>query len=151
MKELVKANSSDNGRFDFRNKIKFVLERDDLEQSVVTLDKSTQMLRRLRLSGQLINDGAMQPNSRVIARFAVFIQEVRDHANMLCSALSRGWAHGCHPEHTTKLYLDSRHALLQRKRLPIAFKITFGPNPIYATEILVLDEGQDTDLFSHPG
>ena len=62
-------------------------------------------------------------SSRTTAKLAGFLQNVRKHANSLYSAISSGWAAGCHAEHRTRLYLENRSAPLQKERSNVTFKL----------------------------
>lgn len=123
LEELIKANSKPNGNFDLRGKIKFSMKKEELEQKIAELDKSTIMLERLRLSGSLMHDENINSSSRTITKLAGFLHSIRKHANSLYSAISSGWAAGCHAEHRIRLYLENRSAPLQKERSIITFKL----------------------------
>ena len=82
------------------------------------------MLRKLRIAGSSRHEVAVSSKSRTIKKFAAFLQKARSQAMCLYSAISSGWAPGCHPEHIVGLFLDGRHAPLQKKRLRIGFYIS---------------------------
>ena len=104
-------------------KIKFALGKDELVHRIRDLEKSTEMLSRLRVASASINEASIQSTSRTVERFALFLQKARNHAISLYSAISTGWMTGCHPEHKVGLFLESRSAPLHRKRNPIKFHV----------------------------
>lgn len=66
---------------------------------------------------------------------------------------------GCHTEHETRLFLQSRSALMERKRkqvalkkTPVAFTVAFLPSDnqlkptvSYKADVKVLEEGMEND------
>lgn len=88
----------------------------------------------------------LQSTSRMIAKFASALNAVRSYADRLYSAISAGYNVDCHPEHETRLFLQSRSALMEKKTT-VAFTMAFSPSntgqnpiPCYQTDIKVLEE-----------
>jgi len=109
-----------------RRRIKFSLQKDELDQRISELDYSTKMLGRLRLSGVLMHEDSIQSSSRTIAKLAAFLQKIQGHAASLHSAISASWAVGCHTEHWTNLYLENRSAPLMREKPRVTFMLDVG-------------------------
>ena len=110
-------------------KVKFALGKDELVQRIRDLERSTEILSKLRIASVSINEASIQSTSRTIGKFTVFLQKARDHAINLYSAISVGWTTACHPEHRLGLYLESRSAILRRKRSPIVFRVALESVP----------------------
>lgn len=71
----------------------------------------------------LLHDNGIQSSSRSIARFANFLHRIQRHANSLYGAIAQRLACRCHYEHGTKFYLEGHSGVLQKKSLPINFKL----------------------------
>lgn len=122
----IKAHTSHDGKLDLRRRIKFSIQKDELDQRISELDNSTKMLSRLRLSGALMHEENVQSSSRTITKLAAFLHKIQGHAASLHSAISSSWALGCHPEHRTNLYLENRSATLTREKPQVTFKLDVG-------------------------
>lgn len=120
---MVRANESNEGRYQFRKRIKFSLKKDELERRINGLIESTNTLRRLRETSASLYDNSTQSSSRTIAKFAIFLQGIQGHARTLYGAMASRLAVGCHREHGTKLYLDGQSSVLQKRSLPINFQL----------------------------
>jgi hypothetical protein len=76
--------------------------------------------------------------SRTIAKFASVLNGVQNYAQRLYSAISSGCTDGCHLEHETRLYLQTRSSEMNTKhqkpqnlkQTPLSFLITFSPRPV---------------------
>ena len=124
LKELLRANESKGGRYQFRKRIKFSLRKDELERRIIELTESTNSLRRLRETSASLYDNATQSSSRTITKLAGSLQGIQRHAESLYGAIAQKLSCGCHHEHGTKFYLESRSAVLQKGSLPIDFNLT---------------------------
>ena len=123
LKEVLRANKSKEGKYQFRKRIKFSLRKDELERRINELMESTNSLRRLRETSASLYDNSTQSSSRTIAKFAIFLQGIQRHARSLYGAMAQMLAVGCHHEHGTKLYLEGQSAVLQKRSLPVNFKL----------------------------
>ena len=123
LQEVVRANESKGGKYEFRKRIKFSLRKDELERRISELIRSTDSLRRLRETSALLYDTSTQSSSRTITKFATFLQVIQRHAQSLYGAIAQRLAWGCHHEHGAKFYLEGRSAMLLKKALPIDFKL----------------------------
>ena len=108
---------------EFSKRVKFSLNKEELEELIIKLDQSSKMLTRFRSRAAEIHQGYIQSSSRTIAKLASVLSRVQTHVNCLYSAVSRRWMSGCHPEHNVRLYLDSHSAPLQKKRSSVAFRL----------------------------
>ena len=123
LKELLRANESKEGKYEFRKRIKFSLKKDELDRRITEIIESTNSLKRLRETSASLHDNGIQSSSRTIAKFAYFLQRIQGHANSLYVALAQKLASGCHHQHGTRFYLEGQSAILQKKPLPINFKL----------------------------
>ena len=123
LQEVVRANESKGGRYEFRRRIKFSLRKDELERRISELIRSTDSLRRLRETSASLHDNSTQSSSRTITKFALFLQGIQRHAQSLYGAIAQRRAWGCHHEHGAKFYLEGRSAILLKRALPFNFKL----------------------------
>lgn len=123
LKEVLRANESKEGKYEFKKRIKFSLGKEELQKRISEFIEATNTLRRLREISASLHDNSVQSSSRTVAKFAVFLQRIQRHANSLYGAIAPRLASGCHYEHGTKLYLEGHSAVLQKKSLPIHFKL----------------------------
>lgn len=123
LKEVLRANEHKGGKYEFKKRIKFSLNKDELDRRIKELIEATNTLTRLREISTLLNENGVQSSSRSTAKFAVFLQRIQRHANSLYGAMAQRLASGCHYEHRTNFYLEGRSAVLQKKPLPINFKL----------------------------
>lgn len=123
LKQVLRANERKGGKYDFKKRIKFSLHKDELDRRIKDLIEATNALARLREISALLHENGVQSSSRSSAKFAVFLQRIRRHANSLYGAMAQRLASGCHYEHLTKLYLEGWSEVLQKKPLPIKFKL----------------------------
>lgn len=119
----MKANESRGGRYEFKRRIKFSLRKDELEQRITELIKSTDSLRRLRETSASLYDNSTQSSSRTITKFATFLQRIQRHAESLYGAIAQRLAWECHHEHWANFYLEGRSAILLKGALPLNFKL----------------------------
>lgn len=145
-----------NGKYELTKKIKFSLQKDDLEKRIRDLNDSTVMLRRIRESSTLKTEVTLQSTSRTITKFTSALSTVQNYAHRLYSAISAGYVMDCHPEHETRLFLQSRSALIENKtraslmKTTVSFTMAFSPNDIapglrsfYKTDVKVLEEEEE--------
>lgn len=133
LKELLKANSlSANGKYEFRSRIKFVLKDDELKQRVNDLRETTDTLTKLRHLGTSLNHHEILSEQRIVGKFAVFLQRVQRHADVLYSAMSQRLISGCHHEHETRLYLENRSDAWHKRRVSIHFDLILGSPAVLA-------------------
>lgn len=123
LKELLEANKSKEGKYEFKKRIKFSLKKDELDRRITEIIESTNSLKRLRETSASLYDSSIQSSSPTIAKFAFFLQRIQRHANSLYIALAQKLASGCHQEHGTRFYLEGQSAILQKEPLPISFKL----------------------------
>lgn len=111
--------------FEFRNRLKIALNVNDVERSIKELDAATNMMARLRISGQQSDYYETSP-SHSAAKLANFLNKVRMHAAQLHSAISHCWTSNCHSGHAARFYLEDRHECVKKKRTDLQFRILFG-------------------------
>ncbi|GES64972.1 hypothetical protein ATEIFO6365_0009046700 [Aspergillus terreus] len=146
LSSLIQAHPPKDGKYELTKKIKFSLQKDDLEKRIRDLNDATATLRRIRETSVTKTEVTLQSTSRMIAKFASALNAVRSYADRLYSAISAGYNVDCHPEHETRLFLQSRSALMEKKTT-VAFTIAFSPSntgqipmACYKTDIKVLEE-----------
>ncbi|EAW21203.1 uncharacterized protein NFIA_063640 [Aspergillus fischeri NRRL 181] len=152
LSSLIQAHPPKDGKYELTKKIKFSLQRDDLEKRIRDLNDATATLRRIRETCVSKTEVTLQSTSRMIAKFTSALNAVRNYADRLYSAISAGYNVGCHPEHETRLFLQSRSALMEKrhtgaKKTTVAFTVAFSPSniapspiPCYKTDVKVLEE-----------
>ena len=134
LREVLRANESKEGKYEFKKRIKFSLKKDELQRRIGELINATNTLRRLRETTVSLHDNGIQSSSRTIAKFATFLQLIQRHADSLYGAIAQRLASGCHYEHGTKFYLEGQSAVLQKKLLPIDFKLAIEAPQARAVE-----------------
>ncbi|PKY00855.1 hypothetical protein P168DRAFT_299736 [Aspergillus campestris IBT 28561] len=147
---LVQTHSLRKRSHEITKKIKFSLEKQDLENRINDLKDATQTLCRVRDSSVLRTEVTVQSTSRTVAKFTSTMNAVREYAHCLYSAISLGYGVGCHQEHKARLFLESRARLMEKKtqrslkRSPVDFNVALEPsdNPVlcYKTDIKVMEE-----------
>lgn len=149
---LLRAHPKVNGRYKFTRKLKFTLKKDELENQIYELNKSTKILTRLQGSSAMRQEVTVQSNSRTISKFASTLSAVRDYAYKLYSSIALKYTDNCHVEHEVRLYLSMRSSALEKtkslKRSPIDFTVAFTPaivssersTLLYKTSIAVLED-----------
>ena len=123
LQQVVRANESKSGRYEFRRRIKFGLRKDELEQRIIELIRSTDSLRRLRETSASLYDNSTQSSSKTITKFAIFLQRIQRHAQSLYGAIAQRLAWECHHEHWANFYLEGRSAILLKRAMPLNFKL----------------------------
>ena len=123
LKEILRVNEGKEGKYQFKERIKFSLRKDKLERQIRELIEATNTLRRLRKVSTSWYDNSTQSSSRTITMFANFLQRIQQHANSLHGAIAPRLACGCHHEHGTILYLEGQSAVLEKRYLTINFKL----------------------------
>ncbi|CAI7565882.1 unnamed protein product [Penicillium manginii] len=84
------AHPMKNGKYELTKKIKFSLQKEDLEKRIKDLNDSTAMLRRIRETSALKTDVTLQSTSRTITKFTSALNTVQNYAHRLYSAISDG-------------------------------------------------------------
>lgn len=153
--------------YEFAKRIKFSLKKDDLENRIKDLNYATVILRDVRNTCISRTELTLESTSPTITKFTAALNIVRDNAHRLYSAIACAYA-GCHPEHATRLFLQSRSTLMRKSRSlrkdPGAFTMAFphneaapSPDPkpdalsCYKIDIKILDEELETcDLKYEP-
>lgn len=134
-------------------KIKFSLHKDDLEKQIKDLNEATEMLRRILETSAAKTEVTLQSTSQTVAKFTSSLGSVRNYAHRLYTAISAGYMANCHVEHETRLFLQPRSALMEKrrrmelKRAPVAFTVAFLPSQDrlepqsgYKTDVKVMEE-----------
>ncbi len=111
------------GKYGFKKRVKLSLNKDELQRRIDELDQATNTLGRLRQTSASLYDSGIQSSSRTIIKFENYLQRIQQHANSLYGAIAQRLISECHDEHGTKFYLEGRCAVLQKKALPINFKL----------------------------
>jgi hypothetical protein len=156
---LIQAHPMKNGKYELTKKIRFSLQKDDLEKQIRDLNDTTAMLRRIRETSASKTEVTLQSTSRTITKFTSALSTVQNYAHRLYSAISAGYVMDCHPEHETRLFLQSRSALMDKKKkraslkkTAVSFTMAFSPNDIapgsrsfYKTDVKVLDGEEEMD------
>jgi hypothetical protein len=93
---------------EFWKRVKFSMHKDDLDQSIVEIDRTSQLLERLREKSQQEQQSMVQMTSLTSKAVARRLQKVQERAASLYQAVAQSWRHSCHLRHSTRLYLDSR-------------------------------------------
>ncbi|KAJ5602039.1 hypothetical protein N7510_011573 [Penicillium lagena] len=149
---LVQAYPQRNGSYEFTRKIKFALDRGELERRIKDLNDATMMLSRIRDYSLSRTRATIPSRSSAVTRTTTSFKSIREHACRLYSAISATYRGSCHPQHGAHLFLQSRADLLdgkhrRLKKTPVAFTISFDPvgrADIHCsssiTEVMVLEE-----------
>ncbi len=141
LKDVLRANERKAGRYEFQNRIKFSLKKDELERRIKELIEATNSLRRIREQSASLHDDGRQSHSRTIAKFAIFLQRIQRQANSLYGAIAQSLPPECHYEHGAKFYLEGQSGILQKKPLPINFRLD-----IEAPEARTVEGGQRHEI-----
>jgi hypothetical protein len=147
------------GRYEFTKKIKFSLQKDDLEMKIKQLDEATQTLRRIRETG-VSREVTLQLSSTNISNLNSSLSAIRNSALRLYSAISSSYIVDCHPEHEAMLFLQSLPRLMEKqkqvmlKRATLKFTIAFPPSDLtvghpacYKTHISVLEDDDVDETY----
>ncbi|KAK2743240.1 hypothetical protein FQN57_004929 [Myotisia sp. PD_48] len=154
---LIEVHPLKNGRYELAKKIKFSSKKEELEGQIKELNDCTERLRRVRDSSTQRTEVILRSESRAITKYISALNAVRKYAHKLHSALSAGYIPGCHLEHETRLYLQSRAEIIEKgnhlslKKASLAFTVAFpaaieatAPSlPFYKAQVKVLEEEQD--------
>ena len=137
--EHAKKSQQSSGNFEFRGRLRVSLDVDGLEIRLKELDESTNMMSRLRISGQAVQEH--EPVSgKSHKRILSLLDRIRNHADMMYSALSRSWSSGCHGSHAANLYLEPSD-LKPEKQSTYRFRVCFrGMDLSNGTEMLLLQD-----------
>lgn len=157
---IIKDTSKKNGKFEFRKKIKFALQKEDIDAHIAQLEATTKTLSRINKQSTRKERVLVQADSRTITKFASTLAIIRDSAQRLYSAISRGYLHTCHDRHEVHLFLQARSALIQEmkpkgfKKTPLGFEVAFcvevdpvsNDDPLsYKTEIQVSEKEEGVE------
>ncbi|KAL2861219.1 uncharacterized protein BJX67DRAFT_367074 [Aspergillus lucknowensis] len=157
---IIKDTSKKNGQFEFRKKIKFALQKEDINAQITELEATTKILSRINKQSTREEAVSVQSSSRTITRLASTLASIRKSAERLYSAISQAYLHTCHDRHEVQLFLQTRSSLIQGvkprtlKNVRVGFAVAFcaavdtgsGDEPwSYKTEIQVSEKEEDTD------
>ncbi|KAL2782475.1 hypothetical protein BJX66DRAFT_192514 [Aspergillus keveii] len=157
---IIKDTSKKDGQFEFRKKIKFALQKEDVDTQITELEATTKILSRINKQSTRKEAVAVQSSSRTITNLASTLASIRKSAERLYFAISQGYLHTCHDRHEVQLFLQTRSSLIQevkprtRKNVPVGFAVAFcaavdtgsGKEPwSYKTVIQVNEKEEDTD------
>ncbi|KAH0533839.1 hypothetical protein FGG08_007534 [Glutinoglossum americanum] len=121
--EHAKKSQQSNGKFEFRSRLRVSLDVDGLESKLKELDESTNMMSRLRISGQAV-EGHEPVSSKAHKRMMHVLEKIRKDAGLMYSALCQSWSTGCHGGHSTNLYLQASAVHLEKKST-LHFQVCF--------------------------
>ncbi|KAL4985784.1 hypothetical protein BDW68DRAFT_189390 [Aspergillus falconensis] len=160
--EIVRDTPKKNGDFEFRKKIKFSLQKEEIDAQITSLEASAKILSRINKQSTRREAVVVQSTSRKVTKFASTLASVRDSAHRLYTAISRGYTHTCHDQHEVQLFLQTRSALLEGtkpktfRKPPVSFEVAFCKSKdtawthdawSYKTEIQVIERDGDVDDF----
>ncbi|EXJ84054.1 hypothetical protein A1O3_04721 [Capronia epimyces CBS 606.96] len=107
--DMMQANSPlKQGDRAFLKRLKFSMHKEELESTIRDLDRTSQLLTRLRETSQEANQVILQIPSMKTSKMIALFQQVRKRAYSLYGAMMRSWAKPCHETHIARLYLDNR-------------------------------------------
>ncbi|KAL4733248.1 hypothetical protein BDV11DRAFT_214090 [Aspergillus similis] len=144
--DIVRDTPKRNGDFEFRKKIKFSLQKEEIDAQITDLEASAKVLSRINKQSTRREVVAVQSSSRKITKFASTLASVRNSAHRLYTAISRGYIHACHDEHETF------------RKPPVSFEVAFCKSKdtawthnawSYKTEIQVIERDGDVDDFDN--
>ncbi|KAL4925913.1 uncharacterized protein BDV17DRAFT_165990 [Aspergillus undulatus] len=162
---IVRSTPKTNGDFDFHKKIKFSLQKEDIDAQIASLEASAKILGRINKQSTRREAVTVQSTSRTITKFTSALASVRGSAHRLYSAISQGYLHTCHDQHEVQLFLQTRSALLEGKKPrmlrkpPVVFEVALcaGKDTLwnqdawsYKTEIQVIEEDDNDDEDDGP-
>ncbi|KAL4882097.1 hypothetical protein BJY04DRAFT_188016 [Aspergillus karnatakaensis] len=163
--EFVSIYSQAGSQYGLPKKIKFPLNRHDLNQRIWELDQATTTLRRIsKTVSEEQPHVTLQPSSHEAAAFASAINKVRRHARHLYLAISTAYSTRCHAQHEARLILRNRSDLIRRYKSSkvtgtraLAFTVMLSPAlspsgdaPSYQTDITVADNDNSSDSTTQP-
>ena len=93
---------------EFWRRVKFSMNKDDLESSINEIDKLSSLLERLREKSQQYHQFTIQSSSSSTRAVVSMLRKVQIRALRLHKALAQSWAQSCHDPHGARLYLDAR-------------------------------------------
>ncbi len=128
------------------------LDVDGLESKLKELDESTNMMSRLRISGQAVQEHDAV-SGKAHKRILSVLAKIRKHADIMYSVLSQSWSSRCHGSYAANLYLEPSD-LKPEKPSPHHFRVCFrGMDVTSGSEMLLLQDRiiiQQLDVSSHP-
>lgn len=144
----MKNSQHGNGKFEFRARLRESLDADGLDSKLKGLDKSTNMMSRLRISGQTAEQHGPVQN-RLHKCIILVLEVIRNSAKLMRSVLCRSWSDGCYGRHSVNLYLQAATVHLE-KNPTLGFQMCFrGMEVGSGTETLLLERlivGQRLEL-----
>ncbi|CEL01824.1 hypothetical protein ASPCAL01402 [Aspergillus calidoustus] len=143
---IIKNISRPNGEFEFRKKIKFALQKEDIDAQIKELEATTKILSRINKQSTRKEAVSLQASSRAITKFASTLATIRDSAQRLYSAISRGYLHTCHDQHEVQLYLQTRSTLIQGTKPKTLKKSSLGFEVAFCVAV---DAGSNHDAWSY--
>ncbi|KAL4788602.1 hypothetical protein BJX76DRAFT_353048 [Aspergillus varians] len=163
--DFVSTYSQAGGQYALPKKIKFPLNRHDLNRRIWELDQATTTLRRIsRTMSDEQPHVTLQPSSYQAAAFASAVNKVRRHARHLYLAISAAYSTRCHAQHEARLILRNRSDLManfRSSKVPgaraLAFTVLLSPalslsgdTPSYQTDITVAHSDNSSDSTTQP-
>jgi hypothetical protein len=111
---MMKANQPlKHGDQSFFKRLRFSMRKDDLEEIIKELDRTSQILSRLRETSQEANQAIMQLPSVKTTKLISIFQQIQKRAYSLYGAIIKSWGKSCHDRHNARLYLDNRMDILE--------------------------------------
>lgn len=158
LEDMLKINSPQNAGREYVKRWKFTMGKEDLETAINELDRLTKRLTRVRVLAISVNQQVLQSSSRRSTKTIRFLQNVRNRAMSLYSAIASIWNRQCHDDHSARLTLDHRLSVFDlgmKGRLPgkqsaINFNVIFEAStgtgkPFYHTSIIEVLDGDIWD------
>ncbi|MCJ1382128.1 hypothetical protein MMC17_005240 [Xylographa soralifera] len=114
----------------FRKGIKLFLGKQDLDDQIEKLNRSTSTMRTLQWDRHAISQIEQTGNAKLMKRFGHSLRQLQFNSDRLHKAIAWGWSSGCHSTHEVKLYLEDRVIAYSSrasslKAPPISFKLIF--------------------------
>ena len=119
-----------------------MLHEDTVDEKIAELTSSIKTLYQLQNTGTSMRQIDATVPSKNSKRLMNSLVHIQSHANRLYSAISLGWAPGCHSMHEARLILEDRieapasTAKAMRGNKPLDFKIIFALEYSTACDLL---------------
>jgi hypothetical protein len=130
LRAVIEANPPTEGKFLFRQRLEFMLERRALKSLVSDLREDNLTLETVIRGIKIVRELQSQSPADESKRLAKSLQNVQTGALSLHSAITSGWATGCHAAHRIMLNLRSNTGVQDHKvkfrsvrKDPIVFQI----------------------------
>lgn len=122
MISLLEANASiEHGRLDLKQRFKLTISRTELNEIVIELDKTVQILERLQRAMDATREATKGSHTRKSSRMAATIEATRQKVLLLCLSIGRAMTkcQAREHDHPAQLYLDTCTELIVHKSRPI--------------------------------